>query len=59
MIYAVYLYQCFDGRASDNTFAGGNGPNDVPGYQSVDDMIHTKNNAQIKQWDWMFAGVES
>jgi hypothetical protein len=35
--------------ASDNTFAGGNGPNDVPGYQSVDDMIHTKNNAQIKQ----------
>jgi hypothetical protein len=45
--------------ASDNTFAGGNGPNDVPGYQSVDDMIHTKNNAQIKQlWDWMFAGVQ-
>lgn len=45
--------------ASDNTFAGGNGPNDVPGYQSVDDMIHTSNNAQIKQlWDWMFAGVQ-
>jgi hypothetical protein len=45
--------------ASDNTFAGGNGPNDVPGYQSVDDMIHTPVNAQIKQlWDWMFAGVQ-
>lgn len=45
--------------ASDNTFAGGNGPNDVPGYQSVDDMTHTSNNAQIKQlWDWMFAGVQ-
>jgi hypothetical protein len=43
MICAVYLYQCFDGEiASDNTFAGGNGPNDVPGYQSVDDMIHQK-----------------
>ncbi len=45
--------------ASDNTFAGGNGPNDVPGYQSVDDMIQTPVNAQIKQlWDWMFAGVQ-
>ncbi len=45
--------------ASDNTFAGGNGPNDVPGYQSVDDMIHTPVNTQIKQlWDWMFAGVQ-
>lgn len=45
--------------ASDNTFAGGNGPNDVPGYQSVDDMIHNPVNAQIKQlWDWMFAGVQ-
>lgn len=45
--------------ASDNTFAGGNGPNDVPGYQSVDDMIHTPVNAQIKQlWDWMFSGVQ-
>lgn len=45
--------------ASDNTFAGGNGPNDVPGYQSVDDMIHAPVNAQIKQlWDWMFAGVQ-
>jgi hypothetical protein len=45
--------------ASDNTFAGGNGPNDVPGYQSVDDMIHSPVNEQIKQlWDWMFAGVQ-
>lgn len=45
--------------ASDNTFAGGNGPNDVPGYQSVDDMIHNPVNAQLKQlWDWMFAGVQ-
>ena len=45
--------------ASDNTLCGGNSPTDVLGYQSVDDMIHTQDNAQIKQlWDWMFAGVQ-
>ncbi len=45
--------------ASDNTFAGGNSPTDVPGYQQVDQMIHTPVNSNIKQlWDWMFAGVQ-
>ena len=45
--------------ASDNAFCGGNSPTDVPGYQQVDDMIHTPVNAQIKRvWDWMFAGVQ-
>jgi len=45
--------------ASDNTLAGGNSPTDGPGYQQVDDMIHTPVNAQIKRvWDWMFAGVQ-
>jgi hypothetical protein len=45
--------------ASDNTLCGGNSPTDVPGYQQVDDMIHTPVNANIKQlWDWMFAGVQ-
>jgi hypothetical protein len=58
MICCSHLSMFWWEDSSDNTFAGGNGPNDVPGYQSVDDMIHTKNNAQIKQlWDWMFAGV--
>ena len=45
--------------ASDNTLCGGNSPTDVPGYQQVDDMIHTPVNANLKQlWDWMFAGVQ-
>lgn len=45
--------------ASDNTLAGGNSPTDVPGYQQVDDMIHTPVNTEVKKlWDWMFAGVQ-
>lgn len=45
--------------ASDNTFAGGNSPTDVPGYQQIDQMIQTPVNANLKQlWDWMFAGVQ-
>ena len=45
--------------ASDNTFAGGNSPTDVPGYQQIDQMTHGPVNANLKQlWDWMFAGVQ-
>ena len=59
MLHSSFINVLMGEIASDNTFAGGNGPNDVPGYQSVDDMIHTPVNAQIKQlWDWMFAGVQ-
>jgi hypothetical protein len=46
--------------ASDNTFAGGNSPTDVIGYQQIDQMIHSPVNENLKQlWDWMFAGVQS
>ena len=34
--------------ASDNTLAGGGNATDVPGYQQIDDMIHTPVNAQVK-----------
>lgn len=45
--------------ASDNTFAGGNNPTDVIGYQQVDQMTHSPVNAETKKlWDWMFAGVQ-
>lgn len=45
--------------ASDNTLAGGGNATDVPGYQQIDDMIHTPVNAQVKTlWDYMFAGVQ-
>lgn len=44
--------------ASDNTLCGGESATDVPGFQQVDDMIHTPVNSQLKRiWDWMFAGV--
>ena len=59
LLHSTFINVLMGEIASDNTFAGGNGPNDVPGYQSVDDMIHNPVNAQIKQlWDWMFAGVQ-
>jgi hypothetical protein len=46
--------------ASDNTFAGGNSPTDVPGYQQIDQMTHSPVNANLKQlWDWMFAEFKS
>lgn len=44
--------------ASNNTLCGGESATDVPGYQQVDDMIHTPVNAQLKNlWNWMFGGV--
>jgi starch-binding outer membrane protein, SusD/RagB family len=59
MLQSSFINVLMGEIASDNTFCGGNGPNDVPGYQSVDDMIQTPVNAQIKQlWDWMFSGVQ-
>lgn len=59
LLHSTFINVLMGEIASDNTFAGGNGPNDVPGYQSVDDMIHNPVNAQLKQlWDWMFAGVQ-
>ncbi|AZQ44908.1 RagB/SusD family nutrient uptake outer membrane protein [Nonlabens ponticola] len=44
--------------ASNNTLAGGENANDVPGIQQIDDMIHTSTNEQLQQiWQWMYAGV--
>jgi len=44
--------------ASDNTLCGGENANDVPGFQQIDDMIHTPINNQLRAlWQWMYAGV--
>ncbi|APX99961.1 RagB/SusD family nutrient uptake outer membrane protein [Lacinutrix venerupis] len=44
--------------ASDNTLCGGESATDVPGFQQIDDMIHTSSNSQLRAiWGWMFAGV--
>jgi starch-binding outer membrane protein, SusD/RagB family len=45
--------------ASDNTLCGGESATDTPGWQQIDDMIHTSTNGELKKvWDWMFAGVQ-
>lgn len=59
LLHSSFINVLMGEIASDNTLCGGNSPTDVPGYQQVDDMIHTPVNQNIKQlWDWMFAGVQ-
>ena len=44
--------------ASNNTLCGGESATDVPGYQQIDDMIHTPVNEQLQNlWSWMYGGV--
>lgn len=57
-LHSTYLNVMLGEIASDNTLSGGESATDVIGIQQVDDMIHTSNNAQLKNiWDWNFAGV--
>ena len=58
LLQSTYLNVLLGEIASDNTLCGGESASDVPGFQQIDDMIHTPVNAQLKNiWDWMFAGV--
>ncbi|MFD1613545.1 RagB/SusD family nutrient uptake outer membrane protein [Gelatiniphilus marinus] len=44
--------------ASDNTLCGGESATDVVGFQEIDDMRHTPNNANLRDiWNWMFGAV--
>jgi hypothetical protein len=44
--------------ASNNTLCGGESATDVPGYQQIDDMIHTPINSELQSlWSWMYGGV--
>lgn len=44
--------------ASDNALCGGESATDTPGFQEIDDMIHTPINAQLREiWTWMYTGV--
>ncbi|MDO5969191.1 RagB/SusD family nutrient uptake outer membrane protein [Flavivirga aquimarina] len=44
--------------ASDNSLCGGESATDTPGFQEIDDMIHTPVNAQLRDiWIWMYTGV--
>lgn len=58
LLQSTYQNALLGEIASDNTLCGGESPNDVPGFQQIDDMIHTPVNTELKKiWDWMFAGV--
>lgn len=58
MLQSTYLNVMLGEIASDNTLAGGENANDVPGIQEIDDMIHTPINEQLRNiWQWMYAGV--
>lgn len=58
MLQSTYINVMLGEIASDNTLAGGESSNDVPGIQEIDDMKHTPLNAQLRDiWSWMFAGV--
>ncbi|WP_411766689.1 RagB/SusD family nutrient uptake outer membrane protein [Winogradskyella sp. A3E31] len=58
LLQSTYLNVMLGEIASDNTLAGGENANDVPGIQEVDDMIHTSINQQLRDiWSWMYAGV--
>lgn len=59
LLQSSYVNVLLGEIASDNTFAGGESPTDVIGFQQVDDMIHTPVNSNLKDiWNWMFAGVQ-
>lgn len=58
LLQSTYLNAMLGEIASDNTLAGGESANDVPGIQQVDDMIHTPVNQQLRDiWGWMYSGV--
>ena len=58
LLQSTYQNALLGEIASDNTLCGDEGPNDVIGFQQIDDMIHTPVNSELKKiWDWMFAGV--
>ncbi|MDB2521084.1 RagB/SusD family nutrient uptake outer membrane protein [Flavobacteriaceae bacterium] len=58
LLQSTYLNVLLGEIASDNTLCGGENANDVPGFQQVDDMIHTSSNLQLRAlWSRMYAGV--
>jgi starch-binding outer membrane protein, SusD/RagB family len=59
LLQTTYLNAMLGEIASDNSLCGGESASDVPGFQQIDDMIHTPNNDNLQDlWDWMFSGVQ-
>ena len=58
LLQSTYVNVLLGEIASDNTLSGGESATDVIGFQEIDDMIHTSQNANLRDvWSWMFAGV--
>lgn len=58
ILQSSYINVLLGEIASDNTLCGGENANDVPGFQQIDDMIHTPLNNQLRSlWERMYAGV--
>jgi len=58
MLQSSYINVMLGEIASDNTLAGGESATDVLGIQEIDDMVHTPQNAQLRDiWGWMYSGV--
>ncbi|MCV9926987.1 RagB/SusD family nutrient uptake outer membrane protein [Flavobacterium sp. LS1R49] len=59
LLQSSYVNVILGEIASDNTYAGGESPTDVIGFQQIDQMIHTEVNSNLRDiWNWMFAGVQ-
>jgi len=57
-LQSTYLNVMLGEIASDNTLSGGESATDVIGFQEIDDMIHTPNNANLRGlWSWMYGAV--
>ena len=57
-LQSTYLNVMLGEIASDNTLCGGESATDVVGFQEIDDMIHTSNNANLRDlWSWMYGAV--
>ena len=47
LLQTTYLNSMLGEIASDNTLCGGESATDVPGFQQIDDMIHTPVNDNL------------
>ena len=57
-LQSTYVNVMLGEIASDNTLCGGESATDVIGFQEIDDMIHTPNNANLRDiWNWMYGAV--
>ncbi|TXD47234.1 RagB/SusD family nutrient uptake outer membrane protein [Polaribacter sp. IC073] len=57
-LQSTYINVLMGEIASNNTLCGGETATNVPGYQQVDDMIHSPVNSELQSlWSLMFGGV--